>query len=118
MDAALRDLDVIVLDCQAGGATPAYGDLLEMGWARCSASGVAGTVRAHWIVPRTDRPIPRPVRALTGWDESCLEGALDERAAWAALRADAAAVGAPAPAVIDSARFELPFLRDLHARLG
>jgi DNA polymerase-3 subunit epsilon len=108
----LRDLDVLVVDCQAGGATPAYGDLLEIGWARCSPHGTADRVRAHWIVPETTRRIPRAVRQLTGWSERCLDDALAPADAWALLLRDAGP--APAPTVIHWARFELPFLRKLH----
>jgi DNA polymerase III subunit epsilon len=122
MPTELRDLDVLVLDCQAGGATPAHGDLLEIGWAVC-AHGELGAVRGHWIIPRTSRRIPGPIRELTGWSEKCLSEALPEERAWAELTQDIARLAARheharAPAVIHYARFELPFLQDLHARLG
>src|SRR5215510_10221779 len=87
MATQLRDLDVLVLDCQAGGATPAYGDLLELGWAICGERGIVGAVHQHWIVPRTERRVSRAVRELTGWSEACVEQALPERDAWSALRA-------------------------------
>jgi DNA polymerase III subunit epsilon len=123
MSAPLRELDVVVIDCQAGGATPEYGDLLEIGWTVCRADGIALPVRDHWIVPRTERRIPRPVRELIGWDESCVRDAIAEHEAWAALAADLARIAGSEPAVrvptlIHFARFELGFLRDLHARLG
>jgi DNA polymerase III subunit epsilon len=118
----LAELEVLALDGQAGGATPAYGDLLELGWARCSAAGLAGPVRSHWIVPRTDRAVPWPVRELTGWSEASVAEAVAERTAWAALRADLEATNPPAeptkmPTVIHFARFELPFLHDLCRRI-
>ncbi len=109
----LRDLDVLVVDCQAGGATPAYGDLLELGWARCGASGTSA-VNAHWIARETDRPVPRAVRQLTGWSERC--GGIAPHDAWRRMLADAGAP--PAPTVIHWARFELPFLRRLHETSG
>lgn len=125
MDVSLRDLEVLVLDCQAGGATPVHGDLLELGWAVCGRSGIMGGVRDHWIVPRTERRVPRPIRELTGWSEACVAEARTERAVWQELLdevrrlSDAASPGSPpVPTVIHYARFELPFLRDLHARLG
>ncbi|HEY8072652.1 MAG TPA: GIY-YIG nuclease family protein [Labilithrix sp.] len=110
---ALRDLDVLVVDCQAGGATPAYGDLLELGWARCGRDG-AREVHAHWITRETNRPVPRPIRQLTGWSERCEGIAADD--AWRRLLADAPAP--PAPTVIHWARFEMPFLRRLHETSG
>jgi DNA polymerase III subunit epsilon len=123
MNGSLRDLEVLVVDCQAGGATPAHGDLLELGWALCGQAGIAGEVKSRWIVPRTDRRVPRAIRGLTGWSEACLAEAVPEEQAWAALHEDALRLAAKspsarAPAVIHFARFELPFLRDLHARLG
>jgi DNA polymerase III subunit epsilon len=123
MPESLREIEVLALDCQASGATPAHGDLLELGWSICAGVGNAGPVHSHWIVPRTERPIPRPIRELTGWTEECVAQALDEREAWGALSADIGRVAsrrAPplAPAVIHFARFELRFLRDLHSRLG
>ncbi|MES1204578.1 MAG: GIY-YIG nuclease family protein [Pseudomonadota bacterium] len=138
------EIHVLALDCQASGSTPAYGDLLELGWATCSGAGLVGPVRSRWILPRTARPIPRAVRELTGWSEACLDGAVDEREAWAELRADMAGWGggssssvdappspadvplpaadAPAPpagvpTVIHFARFEVTFLRDLCQRV-
>ncbi len=39
--ARLADLDVLVLDCQSTGATPAQGALLEIGWTQTRASGAA-----------------------------------------------------------------------------
>jgi hypothetical protein len=61
-DSALRTLDVLVLDCQAGGATPAHGDLLELGWAFAGMQGLYEPIRGHWIKPRTERPVARAVR--------------------------------------------------------
>ena len=115
----LQDLPVLALDCQAGGSTPAHGDLLELGWATCTGGGLVGPVRSRWIVPRTDRPVPWAVRDLTGWTESCLAESVDERQAWAELRANIvpAAPPAGAPTVIHYARFELRFLHDLCRRV-
>src|SRR6186997_3079396 len=118
----LRELEVLAVDGQASGATPEHGDLLELGWARCSAAGLAGPVRSRWVVPRTGRAIPWPVRELTGWSEVSAAEAVDERSAWTELRGDLATVSgptslAPAPTVIHFARFELAFLRDLSRRI-
>jgi DNA polymerase-3 subunit epsilon len=118
----LRALDVLVLDCQASGASPAHGDLLELGWAVCGAGGLGVPARAHWIVPRSEREVSRTVRKLTGWTDDCLAGAVHATEAWRLLRADAASARAPAdgliPTVIHFARCELPFLRELHAHAG
>src|SRR5262245_39399479 len=118
MSDLLRELEVLALDGQASGSTPAYGDLLALGWARCSAAGLAGPIRSRWIVPRTNRAVPWPVRELTGWSEASLAESVDERSAWAELRADLApASPSAAPTVIHFASFELRFLRDLSRRV-
>jgi len=123
MAVALGDLEVLAIDCQASGATPAYGDLLEIGWARCGPDGLRAPIHEHFVIPRTERRISAAVRELTGWSEACAIGAWPEQAAWSALRADIARVSAGVPqleravAVVHFARFELAFLRDLHARL-
>lgn len=114
---ALRDIDVVVLDCQATGATPELGDLLELGWTRGRASDGDRPVRAHWIVPRSGRSVPRIVRELTGFRDDCLASAIAPEACWSLLRDDVLAGERPAKAVIHFARFELAFLRDLHARV-
>jgi DNA polymerase-3 subunit epsilon len=113
----LRDLEVLSLDCQASGASPAYGDVLELGWAVCGASGILRPIDSRFIVPRTSRRVGRAVRELTGWSEACLDGAVGEEQAWRELAELARSLGTSAPTVIHFARFELPFLRDLHARL-
>src|SRR4051794_14300551 len=110
MSDSLREITVLALDCQASGATPAHGDLLEIGWAACATEGEPGLVTSRFIIPRTDRPIRRAVRELTGWSEACIEQAVDERQAWAALREQAARIGegagiGRAPTVIHFARF-------------
>ena len=121
MSEGLEFLSVLALDCQATGASPTHGDLIELGWALCSGSGLSGPPSCHFVVPRTERPVRRAVRELTGWSEACLAESLDERAAWQLISAavERAATGAgPLPSIIHFARFELGFLRDLHQRLS
>jgi DNA polymerase-3 subunit epsilon len=118
----LSDLLVLALDGQASGATPSHGDLLELGWAVCSPAGLAAPLRSEWIAPRSERAIPRAVRELTGWSEECVALSVQEGAAWAELCAASARLaltgGRSIPTIIHFARFELPFLRDLHERHG
>ncbi len=121
MSGTLSALQVLIVDCQASGATPAHGDLLEVGWAVADVANDHVPARAHWIRPATERPVSRTVRKLTGWDDGCLETAIDPAVAWQLVRDDASlarasSTGAATPTVIHFARFELAFLRDLHAR--
>lgn len=125
MSEDLELLSVLALDCQASGASPAHGDLLELGWALCSGGGLVESPKCHFVVPRTDRPVPRAVRELTGWSEACLADSLHEHAAWQLFTDDVARIatsgatsGLPLASIIHFARFELGFLRDLHQRLA
>jgi DNA polymerase-3 subunit epsilon len=121
MDPQLHELSVLVLDCQASGATPAYGDLIELGWAVCEPTGPLPAPTSRWIVPRTQRRVSGPVRELTGWSEDCLKEAISEQEVFLLLDAEIRALSMrllrpEAPTVIHFARFELPFLRDLYVR--
>ncbi len=108
----LASLDVLILDCQASGATPAHGDLLEIAWGISGADGLRD-VESHWIVPRSSRPIPAPVRKIIGWSAACLVDAISPADAWARLRARATEPNMPT--LIHWAQFERPFLRVLAA---
>ena len=107
----LADLRVLVVDCQTSGATPAHGDVLELGWSVTTASEPVVEPRAEWT--RTERPVSRIVRKLTGWDEAV--PAIAAREAWAKLLADAPAGSPRAPTVIHFAQFERRFLEHIHA---
>jgi DNA polymerase III subunit epsilon len=109
----LAELDVLVVDCQTTGASPALGSVLELGWCVTRAADPERelTAEAHWIVPRTSERISAQVRQLTGFHEGVLETALAPEIAWQRLRA--LMQGAePTPAAIHFARFELAFLRE------
>jgi DNA polymerase-3 subunit epsilon len=115
----LAELDVVVLDCQASGATPAHGSLLELGWAVTGADGYRAPVEACWVVPAPGTWISGPVRELTGWSEACLTEAVSPQQAWArVLQRVRSEEGALAPCVIHFARFELAFLQELHRQHG
>ncbi|HEX6243914.1 MAG TPA: hypothetical protein VFZ61_23525, partial [Polyangiales bacterium] len=118
MSLELQALRVLALDCQAAGATPAHGDLLELGWAISAPGDVHGQIESHWVLPRSERRVSRAVRELTGWDERCLAQARPELELWTELLTTLEQLPQqPAPCVVHFARFELGFLRDLHARL-
>ena len=115
----LGELDVVVVDCQASGATPALGAVLELGWAIAGQGGIEVPIVASWIAPPDGTRVSRPVRQLTGWSEACLAAAVSPEAAWSRLAGALATRGPlPAPCVIHFARFELGFLADLHQRHG
>ncbi len=127
MPATLSDLRILALDCQATGANPARGHLLEMGWTQTRASlnhmvGKPG-VQAYLIGLPADAAIPQAVQRITGISEETLKAAVSSKTVWQHLLATAgkAVSGHPetvCPLVIHFARFEEPFLRELHRQNG
>ena len=123
MSATLSNLEILALDCQATGANPARGHILEMGWTRTRASlnhinGKSG-VQVYPIRLPADAAIPRAVQRITGISQETLKTAVSSKTVWKHLLAAAGdTVSAPpravCPVVIHFARFEEPFLRELH----
>ena len=112
---ALAGLDVLVVDCQATGASPAFGHVLELGWGVVRGDSGPRGFEAHWIALPEDHTVPGQVRKLTGWQPAVAAEALAGHEAWRRLRAAVAQAG-PIPTAIHYARFELPFLREWSAR--
>jgi DNA polymerase III epsilon subunit-like protein len=114
---ALAELEVLIVDCQTTGATPALGHVLELGWALARADRPSlVAAEAHWIALPEGHVVPRQVRKITGYEPQHALGAISDREAWQRLRA--ALHSAPAaPSAIHYARFELAFLRDWATRL-
>lgn len=109
---ALRDLDVLVVDCQATGASPTFGHVLELGWGVVRASQESGPrAEAHWIALPEGHVVPAEVRKLTGWRPAAAAEAIPDGEGWRRLRSAVAQTGAPIPTAIHYARFELSFLR-------
>jgi DNA polymerase-3 subunit epsilon len=121
----LSDLEILALDCQATCANPEKGHLLEIGWAATRASQEPGAiplaVSACLVALPEKTEIPPRVRAVTGITGQDLDGAIDPAEAWgrlsgAARRMVPAGGRGPCVAVVHFARYEEPFLRDLHKR--
>jgi DNA polymerase-3 subunit epsilon len=122
---SLIDLRLLALDCQATGANPAKGHLLEIGWvpacvSRPQTAADAG-LQSHLVSLPGGSGIPSAVRRITGISEQQLSAALPPSVVWqhllaAADKITAAGHSALCPLVIHFARFETPFLQDLHRR--
>ena len=108
-------MDVLVVDCQATGASPAFGHVLEMGWGVVRGDSGPRGFEAHWIALPEGHTVPGQVRKLTGWQPGAAAEAMAGHEAWRRLRA-AVAQAEPIPTAIHYARFELPFLREWSAR--
>lgn len=106
----LADLEVVVLDCQATGASPRRGHLLETAWARGSAASDRWEVTSHLVRLPRGRRIPARIATLTGISEGDLAAALPPRAVRRRLQPELAATGL---AVAHFARFERAFLEPL-----
>jgi DNA polymerase-3 subunit epsilon len=110
MDTELKNLEVLVLDFQATGANPKHGHLLEAAWCRVR-SGKGSKIHSRLVKLPRGHKIPRRVSKITGIYKEDLKSAALPRQVWDSL------IHRPPPAtVIHFARYELPFLKDLHYR--
>jgi DNA polymerase III subunit epsilon len=113
----LSNIDVLIIDCQSTGATPALGAVLEIGWGIANASlpGVRD-LQAHWVTLPEGHRVNFQVRRLTGFDEAHATSAITPENAWSRLRQTMSFDASIIPAAIHFARFELAFLRDWATR--
>ena len=123
MTRTLTELPVLVLDCQATGASPKFGHLLEIAWCATTAARGAevtlGDITSRLVALPDGARLPRQVSKLTGITAGDLDGVASHAEVWRELAAVAAGVSAaPAPAVAHWARFERAFLGDLRARMA
>lgn len=118
MSPSLAATSGLALDGQATGASPAHGELLELGWAPLAGPASAPTSRL--VRPLAAAEVPARIQRLTGIATGDLRRALHPRRAWSELAAaaEALAPGPVCPAVVHFARFEEPFLRALHRTWG
>lgn len=106
----LADLEVVVLDCQATGANPRRGHLLEAAWGRGRAASDHWEVTSHLVRLPRGRRIPARIEALTGISDGDLAAALPPHAIRRRLEPELSATGL---AVAHFARFERAFLEPL-----
>lgn len=124
MEHSLAELNILALDCQATGANPDKGHLLEIGWASSRATATARPeeqqVQSYLIRQPPETSIPSVVQRLTGITENAMTDTATPKTAWQSLNQAARATAAQnqtalCPTVIHFSRFEEPFLRQLHA---
>ena len=125
MTASLAELKILALDCQATGANPQKGHLLELGWMSACAlppkKSQVSRVKAYLNRLPRDVKIPPAVSRITGISDDSLRAAKTPKIIWQHLMAAVKAVIsenqlAVCPTVIHFARFEKPFLKDLHQK--
>jgi DNA polymerase-3 subunit epsilon len=121
----LKDMDVLVLDCQATQSNPDRGFLLEMGWMEIrgrenlKAGALSGGAETFLIQIPAGRTIPPAVRRVTGLKEDDFRSAVSEQDAWNRLAEIAYRIAQAneliaCPTVIHYARYETPLLRRLY----
>jgi DNA polymerase-3 subunit epsilon len=127
MDKRLKELKVLILDCQATHPSPRAGRLLEIGWAETTAgeagTGAAVEVDSYLAGPAEKFEIPKAVTRVTGIHADSLKCGLAPDEIWRHLnrciRQTAAVAGLDrCPTVIHFARYEIPWLKDLFNRCG
>ncbi len=123
MTATLTKLQILTLDCQATGANPGKGHLLEIGWIPTRASAADNPamtgLQSYLVRLPADTAIPRAVERITGISDDTVAAALSSGNVWGRLIETAQQItagnpSAACPLVIHFARFEKPFLRQLH----
>ena len=119
----LNDLRVLVLDCQATGAGPDKGHLLEIGWVEtcAAASACPQALSATSYLARLPREaeIPAAVERVTGISKASLADSLPPVDIWRNVVQTTVEIAASdrmivCPTVIHYARYEDPFLKNLH----
>ncbi len=125
MEVNLTELEVLTLDCQATGANPQKGHLLEIGWLKTRAAELLSPdvlpVESYLAGLPPDVEIPPAVQRVTGISMEDLEKALRPADIWRKIIKTANEIAATdrmdkCPAIIHYARFEAPFLKDLNAK--
>ena len=123
MTATLTNLQILTLDCQATGVNPDKGHLLEIGWLPTRASAADNPamtgLQAYLVRLPADAAIPRAVERITGISDDTTTAGLSSANVWKRLietaqKITAGSPSAACPLVIHFARFEKPFLRQLH----
>jgi len=125
MAVSLAELKILALDCQATGANPQKGHLLELGWMSTCApptnKSQASGVQAYLNRLPVDEKIPRAVSRITGLSDDLMTAAETSKNIWQHLMVTVKEVMSEnqfpvCPTVIHFARFEAPFLKDLHQK--
>ncbi len=121
----LTELEVLTLDCQATGANPQKGHLLEIGWVQiCAAAAVEPerlTACTYCVVLPANVEIPPAVQRVTGITRTDSERTVPAADAWSKLIQTADRVAAAdqtdrCPTIIHYSRFEKSFLKHLHVQ--
>lgn len=114
----LKDLPVLIIDCQTTGASPQYGQILELGWSHYlpASDGDEPTITTRLIKQPEDTIVPERIKKITGITDSDMQSAhspvdvINELAAVVS-----ASAVSPLLAVAHWAQFEQSFISDFYA---
>ena len=99
--ATLANLKILTLDCQATGANPDKGHLLEIGWFPTRASAADNPaltgLQAYLVRLPADAAIPPAVERITGISDDSTAAGLSFGSVWGRLIATAQQITAGAP---------------------
>jgi DNA polymerase III subunit epsilon len=113
----LGELPVLVIDCQTTGASPARGDLLEVGWCACtgeSGGDSAEAVSSALVALSPGKKIPFHITRLTGIAQADMAEAVTGEEMLKRLLSQQPT---PIQCVAHYARFEIQFLQHLFSAL-
>jgi len=124
-DTQLKDLKVLIFDCQATHSDPARGDVFEVGWLLSAASEPSSHLlfedrtETHLVKTHRSKAIPGHIQKITGLQTEDFRTAANPEDIWLRLLKSAKRTASKnemslCPTVIHFARYEEPFLRSFH----
>ncbi|UCD05313.1 MAG: GIY-YIG nuclease family protein [candidate division WOR-3 bacterium] len=125
-DLNLANLVILLMDCQTTGANPKRGSVLEIGWARSDSLDYRremSEIKVRLFRKPIDFKIPARVQKLTGIEMDDVLNGVTPEDIWGEILATADTIARlndaqTCPTVIHFAKFEIPFLIDLHGKFG
>ncbi len=123
-DVTLDAAQILVLDCQTSGSHMHNGHIIEIGWSVCSVHHDEQSmeqIETYLVQLPEGVSLPERVHQVTGIPGDALEKGITPQAAWGKLQRIARAIARynrtqTCPTIVHFARFEEPFLRELHGR--
>ena len=106
----LKDMKVLLLDCQTTGASPQFGQILELGWMVADAQE-PGPVETRLMALPDEEVLPARIKRLTGITDDDMERALTPQSLLQELKS-VLVNKAPVIAVAHYAQFERSFLAE------
>lgn len=120
-ETSLDELEVLLLDCQASGASPKHGEIIDVAWSLTSAREIRArrmSVEGTLVALEQQTRVPRRVKQLTGISTKMLSDAPSPDEVAADLGELLRSLEDAVVPVAHYARFERPFIHGLLERVG